>query len=590
MYSNIPVSPQHTFLQVLSDTVNWTTLSFTYTAVGNEQYMTIGVFADDSVMTFVSFDSLASHRVAYIFVDEVSVDPFPVNGDTLICAGGETTISAGGQSTYAWATADTPGIIIGTGPSITVSPTDTTTYYVYGDSDTAEFTVNIKPTPSVSLGNDTVICEGDNLLLIAYQGGAHVAGTQYVWQNGATGPFFTPTQSGIYSVVATLNGCVAKDTIAVMINPNPVVNLGPDVSLCPGETVTLNAAVPNATCLWQDNTTAAAYHVVQVGTYSVTVSMGECSASDTVQVTAAPNPVFDLGNDIVVCTGMPVTLDATVPGATYQWQDQSTASTFMPTQSGTYRVLVTLGHCSLADSIDVLFNPLPHVNLGNDSVTCQGNVIVLDATQPGVDYTWQDHSTDATYSVTQSGTYVVMVTDSNGCKNSDAVTLTFIGPPEVNFTDSILCMGDVWVLDATAPYATYLWQDKSVQPVFTVAHAGTYWAMVTNACGSDSDSLSVEYRRCYCDVFVPNSFTPDQSGVNEKFIPITDPECTLENYTFTVFDRWGGVIFESRNAEYGWDGMINGKIASAGLYTYRILYKFEKTPLKTDWGHLVLLR
>ena len=591
--ANIPVMPQHTFPDMLTDSVNWTTLSFVYTATGNEQYMTIGVFADDSDVTAVPFNPFSPVQLSYIFVDEVYVIPastVSVTGNDKICAGESTTLTAIGQTTYAWATAAAPGTLIGNGPSVTVSPTDTTTYYVYGDTDTGSFTVNVKPTPVVNLGNDTVICDGDNLLLIAYQGGAHVAGTQYVWQNNATGPFFTPTQSGMYYVTGTLNGCTATDTIEVIMNPNPEVDLGPDRDLCSGETLVLDASTPDATYLWQDQSVGAVYTVTQAGTYSVTVTVGTCSASDEITVTGAPTPVFNLGNDIVECAGTPVTLDATVPNAVYHWQDNSAAATFLPAQSGTYWVEVTVGPCSASDSVDVLFHPLPAVDLGNDRTPCTGASVVLDATQPGLTYNWQDHSSLPVYTVTQSGTYTVTVTDANGCQSSDAVAVTFIVAPSIDFVDSVLCMGDVWLLDVTAPYAVYLWQDKSVQPTFTINHAGTYWATATNGCGSDSDTLSVEYRHCDCRVFVPNSFTPDQSGNNEWFTPIADPECTLENYTFTVFDRWGGTIFESRNVEFGWDGKVNGKAAPIGLYAYRLLYKFEKTPQKQGLGSIALVR
>jgi len=590
--ANIPVTPQHTFPQILSDTLNWTTLSFVYTATGTENYITVGVFADDSEMIIIPNNPNLFYKLSYAFVDDISVarELFPVTGDAVICAGQQATITAGGQTGYAWATSTAPTTIIGNGPSITVSPTDTTTYYVYAGNDTATFTVYVKPTPIVNLGNDTTICAGDNLLLVAYQGNAFVSGTQYVWQNGATGPFFTPTQSGVYHVTATLNGCVERDTVNVLFAPTPDVDFGPDRQLCNGTTLTLDATTTNATYLWQDNSTASTYTVTQPGTYSVTVTVGDCTDSDEITITAAPNPTVNLGNDVAVCTGTPVTLDATTQNATYQWQDNSTGATFSPTQSGTYWVRVNLGPCSAADSVNVLFRPLPAVNLGNDLTPCTGTTVTLDATQPGVTYNWQDDSNQATYTVTQSGTYTVQVTDANGCKGSDAVKVTFIVAPMFDFVDSTLCVGDTWILDIAAPYATYLWQDKTVQSAYTITREGTYWATATNACGSHSDTTEIKYRRCNCHIFVPNSFTPDQSLGNEVFNPVPDPECKLDSYIFTVFNRWGEVVFESQNAEFGWNGKSNGLDSPCDVYAYRILYKFDKTSQQRVWGSIMLVR
>lgn len=121
-------------------------------------------------------------------------------------------------------------------------------------------------------------------------------------------------------------------------------------------------------------------------------------------------------------------------------------------------------------------------------------------------------------------------------------------------------------------------------------HAGTYRAEAHNSCGSEVDSVKVEYRPCHCQVFVPNSFTSEGNGINERFMAWQNEECTLTQYEFTVFDRWGRVVFETRVIRQGRDGKIEGRMAPVDVYAYRMLYKFDKTPLKTDRGSIVLLR
>ncbi|MCB0795867.1 MAG: hypothetical protein KDB88_14125, partial [Flavobacteriales bacterium] len=127
------------------------------------------------------------------------------------------------------------------------------------------------------------------------------------------------------SMTATIN---LRDTIEVFVTPLPVVDLGPDVTLCAGDPLVLDATVPGGSYLWQDGSTNATFNVSTAGIYDVTVTANGCSASDAIQVNYNPLPLVDLGPDQTVCAGDVVTLDVTTPGATYLWQDGSTNPTF----------------------------------------------------------------------------------------------------------------------------------------------------------------------------------------------------------------------------------------------------------------------
>ena len=598
--ASIPPTPGYAVIPVPFQyqpvfTVNrhgWVQIGFDYVATGGEQYILIGNFLGNAAM------GGENSSVLYFYIDDVSVEPLDnisIWGTLELCIGQSGIIYAldeNGTNVFVlWATATDPGTVIGHGSSLTVNPSVTTTYYAYNGPDTATWTVLVKPYPSVDLGPDREACGGDISLVLAVDPGTSPAGTYYEWPDYSTGTTFTVTQTGVYYVTAGLNGCLAFDTVRVTVHPVPDTDLGGDRSLCPGETVTLDAAAPGATYLWQDQSVGPTYTVNAGGVYHVRATIGGCSASDTVTVTEFPNPVFDLGGRVTGCVGTPVTLDATVPGATYEWNGGAATSTISPSQSGRFRVKVTLGPCSVTDSVDVTFNPLPSVHIaGNSTKPCTGTTVVLDATQPGLAYRWPDGSTLPTYTVTQSGTYAVEVTDTAGCRNTATTTVTYLAPPLFVFTDSVLCYGDTWGLDITAQDAVYLWQDKSVSPVFTVTQAGTYWGMAANACGSHADTVEIGYRRCNCGFYVPDSFTPDRDGQNEIFTPVSNEECPLTDYTFTVFNRWGGVIFETGNPEYGWDGTVKGRPAPLGVYVYRLLYKFDKTPLSTRLGSIILIR
>ena len=105
-------------------------------------------------------------------------------------------------------------------------------------------------------------------------------------------------------------------------------------------------------------------------------------------------------------------LDATNVGATYQWQDGSTTATYTVSTAGTYSVTKRLvwGLALQVGSVNIAYNPPVVVNLGNDTTLCTGSTLLLDATNAGATYQWQDGSTNPTYNVNTAGTYSVTVT------------------------------------------------------------------------------------------------------------------------------------------------------------------------------------
>jgi gliding motility-associated-like protein len=109
---------------------------------------------------------------------------------------------------------------------------------------------------------------------------------------------------------------------------------------------------------------------------------------------------------------------------------------------------------------------------------------------------------------------------------------------------------------------------------------------------SDATTISIGYQ--YNELlYIPNSFTPDGDLNNQVFCPVFFSGYDPQNYEFTVYNRWGEVIFESRNALVGWDGTYGPDAfeAPAGMYTYRILYKNpDLDERKVITGHVNLLR
>ena len=108
----------------------------------------------------------------------------------------------------------------------------------------------------------------------------------YLWNDLSTGETITVSGSGLYHIAVTDTlGCEAYDTVQVTVFPNPVVDLGPDTTLCDGGAVTLDAGAGFTGYLWQDGSDLQTFSVLGSGIYSVTVSdINGCTGQDNVDV------------------------------------------------------------------------------------------------------------------------------------------------------------------------------------------------------------------------------------------------------------------------------------------------------------------
>ena len=98
---------------------------------------------------------------------------------------------------------------------------------------------------------------------------------------------------------------------------------------------------------------------------------------------------------------------------------------------------------------------------------------------------------------------------------------------------------------------------------------------------------------CACQFYVPNAFSPNQDGYNDVFLPNVSSVCGIQSYQIRIFNRWGGLVFESNNIQQGWDGKVKGSPAPQGAYFYTIQYAEpgDGTPeVLTLAGELALLR
>lgn len=282
--------------------------------------------------------------------------------------------------------------------------------------------VSLNPFPQPDLGPDITICDGDPVVLQPNWPSAQ----SYLWSDGSTGPTLQPQVSGTNWVQVSENGCSARDSIDVTFNPFPVVDLGPDQTLCAGETTTLNATHPGASYLWQDGSTAATYTTTVSVNASVAVTVLGCSTTDAAFVHFNPLPLVDLGADALTCADSVLQFNMTQPGGSYLWDDGDTIALHSIADAGGHWLRVAVLGCISADTMRV-DRILPiELDLGPDFLLCSGTTATLVAGPqpgPGLYYRWDDGSTDITRQIDDEGNYSVLV--GNVCETvMDTVVVT----------------------------------------------------------------------------------------------------------------------------------------------------------------------
>lgn len=351
------------------------------------------------------------------------------------------------------------------------------------------FNVTLHPLPVVDLGPDVTLCG-----VAQHNLNAGNAGSSFLWSTGATGQQLIATTSGTYTVqVTSPQGCTANDAVAVSLNAMPTDVLN-DVSSCITSPVTLNAGNSGSTYAWSTGGTTQSIQPTTSGTYTVTVTTAQnCTSSFDAVVDLLPEVQVDLGPDTTICAGSSITLDAGNPGLSHMWSTGATSSTINASSAGLYSVTVSNGACSATDQRTLSVQALP-VDILADGARCIGESITLDAGNDGAAYAWSNGAASRTVTVQNSGTYSVTITDGIGCSATYDAIVQFVPPPVVELgPDTVLCDGEVLMLDAANPGATYSWSNGATTRTIPVTRPGNYSVQVSNGLCQRTDAIAVQF-------------------------------------------------------------------------------------------------
>jgi len=180
-------------------------------------------------------------------------------------------------------------------------------------------------------------------------------------------------------------------TITTQSATTLAVNIGPDDTICTGNTVTLDAGLPGSQYLWDNNATTELRTVQSAGTYFVTVTaLGGCIGVDTMKLYLRPLPMVDLGPQQAICEGATSTLDAGHPGDTYLWDNGSTGETRIVDTAGNYEVQVTDAFgCNGMGDVTVIMKSIPSV-AGINATHADSGLYTFFPIDPMyvINYTW----------------------------------------------------------------------------------------------------------------------------------------------------------------------------------------------------------
>ncbi len=565
-----------------------------------------------------------------VFSDS-NVPNVTTSNGTITCSNPTTQVVATTTSSpvnYTWTG---PGIV---GPSntatIAVNQGGTYTLVVTNTSNGCSSTITTSVptdtnTPSITLSNNTATLSC-SVTTVQIDATASPSGT-FSWTTtggSIVGPSNTPTlnasSAGVYSVYVTgTNGCISVATATVYGNSNaPIVTLSANSATitCSNSSVSINATVPgtvsSASYSWTPssgissgaNSSTATF--TAGGTYSlvVTDNSNGCSTTTVVNITSDQNPPsvsITASNPSITCTNgtVDISVNPVNPSDTYLWNGagsftgQGTA-TITTTVSGTYSVVVTntVNGCSTTQTTSIGFNNNLVLSVTGNTNVCQGSNIVLNGSGANT-YTWTDGTNTYTTSginIPASSNITFTLVGTLGSCNSTTIIGVNVSP-SINVVVSAspntsISIGESVTLNASGAASTsYTWIPSTglnnpniPNPQASPVNTTTYCVIGTDVSGVCSDSACIKiYVDTRCpELFVPNVFSPNNDGVNDK-LEVYGTKCVKE-FHMVIFDRWGEKVFETTDPNEKWDGNYKGKDMNNATFVYYIkgLYKDDK--------------
>jgi gliding motility-associated-like protein len=516
---------------------------------------------------------------------------------------------------------------VSTAPTPSYTYTDAGTYTVQlkvsnnqGCQDSASAEVKIYPgfTPLFTIDGscfekpiefkDSSIAKHGSISQWAWDFGDPTTATDVASTQFASYKYPKPTQTSVMLSVTSTVGCSGTVTNPISIYDKPVIKPAfLDTLICDIDSLQLRVQISRGNYQWSPNYMMASTTALQpvvypkdTTEYTLVVKDNGCIDSVKIKVNVLDFITVRITADTGICRTDSITLRPESLALSYRWRESGSRITLnshsikypiaKPTEDVNYHVVANLGWCQDSTVTKVHVSPYPVSRLGPDTVVCFGHRIPLPAYIEGNQYTWSPTNTLLNANSlrpfaapSKNVSYVLTVSDNRHCPKivSDTIHIRVI--PAFNvFAGKDTATGINVPLQLTAtgadPSFQYTWTpalylDNSgiANPVATISDA-TYDAILYTVKASSpegcsaTDDIKVQVYSKGPEIYVPSGFSPNGDGKNDVLQPVLVGISKLT--AFTIYNRWGQVLFTTTQPGKGWDGMYKGIKQAPGTYVF----------------------
>jgi gliding motility-associated-like protein len=534
---------------------------------------------------------------------------------------GSATASPNGGTpgyTYSWAPSGGSGI---TASNLSAGTYTVTVTDLNGCTTTATTTVSTTNGPSIVVSNSSpVSCFGDTDGSATVSGSGGTGTLTYNWMPGnLSGATQNALDAGTYTVTVTDgSGCTNSTTVTITeplaisitqgtVNPADCGQSNGSAS------VNVSGGAGGFTYTWSPtggNATTA--NNIPSGSYTFEAEdQNGCVATLNVVVTNIGGPTVTVqSSDDVSCFGLSdgsaaVTASGGTTPYTYSWSPSGgSGAAATGLAAGTYTVTVTDNTSCVGSTTVTIGEPNAIVvteTIVDANCGATDGSISLAAIGGSSPYTfaWTPNGeTSNSISGIAAGSYSVTVTDDNGCTTTENYTVLNIGsiPITVSPVSTTINQGESVQLQASGA-TTYSWSPTTglscsdcPNPIATPNLTTTYTVTGTDAFGCTGTAQTTISIVTLCgDLFVPTVFTPNDQGPAANNILCIHGNCIAE-LKYSVFNRWGEVVFTTEDPSECWDGNYRDKPVQTGVYAYKIYaVLFDGTEINES-GNLTILK
>jgi len=516
-------------------------------------------------------------------------------------------------------------------------------------TDTAMTTITVLDSVNFTLLDTAALCSNNPYLLTINTNGAP---SQYLWatnssftppiNSGPNDPNYLVTSSnpGWYYASASNGYCSKTDSIYVEFGVPVVAAYQPSPQNgCSPVTINFNNSSTATTNFYWDfgNGTVDSVNFepqvtfVQPGQYTTELIVLDtvCNASDTssVVINVYPNVSFNLPNNLYLCTDSSlVLLPSNILGGAnnFIWSSNnlfndtlnagvadSSLEILVPTNAVFY-LSADNGNCFYTDSVEIqVFSESVNIS-GPDSVCLNSPTLynAVNSSQETFSYVWspsnilQGPSNQSSVNIVPSASQYLYLqaTSSNGCivEDSAYVFVSYINPGlvQASVVPPIVNPGTtVSLFGSPSGYPIYQWlpstgvlNSNAQNTQATVNVTTVFTLIVSDGVCSVSDTAEVKVYEIICElpyVYVPNAFSPNNDGNNDVLYV---RGLFVEKMLFRVFDRWGELVFESTDVNYGWNGIYQGRKLDPDVYDFYLQVTCYGGLEKITKGNVTLMK